>query len=98
MAVAGLAADNHPVDGVEVQGGQRPEQWLAGEKTDAGNTLSESVGPSRPVIVLDRRAEPNVSERPHVSLVVPPHAGVGADCLPTTPVAPGVFRHPFGSL
>ncbi len=62
VTLAGLAADNYPVDACQVQGRQRPEQWLQAQEADRGRCRSQVVCPARVLVQLDRRADPDVGQ------------------------------------
>lgn len=60
MTRPGLAARDDPVDALEVEPGQRPEQRLAREEPHRHRHRSQFVRAPHHRLVLDRRAEPEV--------------------------------------
>lgn len=56
----GFATSNQPVDVLEVQTVERPEQWLGRDEANGGGYLAQEVRTPDKAPVLDRDAHPDV--------------------------------------
>ena len=60
MSRAGLATRDHPIDPVQLEAVQTPEQRLGGDEPDGRRCCAKQVGALHPAAVLDRYADPHV--------------------------------------
>jgi hypothetical protein len=71
---ATLTTDNHPVDPRQLQGGHWPKQRLQRQKPDSRRDAPQLISPPAVLIRLDRRADPDIGQRPEIQ---PPREPVG---------------------